>query len=97
MKILREKVFFDYKGYAEKFGKAAAKAMKQERNFLAGNLRDLRRDSAGMNRIANSLGNNTKLGQTYKANAAAAREKANSLLIAGKNKLKKLWGGTQYV
>lgn len=48
--------------------------MKQERNFLAGNVRDLRRDSDGMKRIATSLGN-TKLGQTYKANAAAAREK----------------------
>lgn len=96
MKILREKVFFDYKGYAEKFGKEAARAMKQERNFLAGNVRDLRRDSAGMNRIATSLGN-TKLGQTYKANAAEARKKAESLLTAGKNKLKKLWGGTQYV
>ena len=28
---------------------------------------------------------------------AEARKKAESLLIAGKNKLKKLWGGTQYV
>ena len=96
MKILREKVFFDYKGYAEKFGKSAAKAMKQERNFLAGSVKDLRRDSDGMKKIATSLGN-SKLGQTYQANAAAAREKAKSILSAGKSKLNKLWGGTQYV
>lgn len=96
MKILREKVFFDYKGYAEKFGKSAAKAMKQERNALAGSVRSFRQDSDGMKKIATSLGN-SKLGQTYQANAAAARDKAKSILSAGKSKLSKLWGGTQYV
>lgn len=96
MKILREKVFFDYKGYAEKFGKSAAKAMKQERNALASGVKAIRRDSDGMKKIATSLGN-SKLGQTYQANSAATRNQAQSMLTAGKNKLNKLWGGTQYV
>ena len=70
--------------------------MKQERNFLAGSVRDLRCDSDGMKGIATSLGN-SKLSQTYQANAAAARDNAKSILSAGNSKLTKLWGGTQYV
>lgn len=35
MKILREKLFFDYKGYAEKYGNKAAQEMREARNKVA--------------------------------------------------------------
>lgn len=45
MKILREKLFFDYKGYAEKYGEEAANRMRGSRGELANKIKSKRLDS----------------------------------------------------
>ena len=45
MKIFREKLFFDYKGYAEKYGEEAAERDKNYRSMAARKIADVRRDT----------------------------------------------------
>lgn len=45
MKILREKLFFDYKGYAEKYGEEAANRMRGSRSELANKIKSKRLDN----------------------------------------------------
>lgn len=45
MKILREKLFFDYKGYAKKYGEEAAERVKNYRSMAARKIADVRRSA----------------------------------------------------
>lgn len=45
MKILRTKLFFNYKGYAEKYGEEAAERVKNYRSIAARKIADVRRSA----------------------------------------------------
>ena len=45
MKILREKLFFNYKGYADKYGEEAANRMRGSRGELANKIKSKRLES----------------------------------------------------
>lgn len=45
MKILRQKLFFNYKGYAKKYGEEAAERVKNYRSMAARKIADIRRDA----------------------------------------------------
>ena len=61
MKILREKIFFDYKGYASKFGKDAAAGMKRARNTAARMIRSDRRSAQSSLAFAKGVTSNPDL------------------------------------
>lgn len=52
MKILREKLFFDYKGYAEKYGNKAAQEMREARNRVAHEVDSYRSINTGTAKVA---------------------------------------------
>ena len=52
MKILREKLFFDYKGYAEKYGNKAAQEMREARNRVAHEVNSYRSINTGSAKVA---------------------------------------------
>ena len=45
MKIFREKIFFDYKGYAKKYGEEAAERVKNYRSMAARKIADVRKSA----------------------------------------------------
>ena len=58
MKILRERIFFDYKGYANKYGERAAQEMKDARDGIAREImshRSINTDSAKVAKDAMQL------------------------------------------
>ena len=84
MKILRQKVFFNYKGYAEKYGKEAAKEMHTYRSDMS---KDLLR-MVKLDRRLNKLNEAHKdiIGPKSKSNIAGETLK---IVHEGMNKIKK--------
>lgn len=60
MKILREKLFFDYKGYAEKYGNKATQEMREARNRVAREVNTPRSVNAKVAKETMKLLNNPK-------------------------------------
>lgn len=52
MKILRKKLFFDYKGYAEKYGNKATQEMREARNRVAQEVNSYRSINTGTAKVA---------------------------------------------
>lgn len=55
MKILRKKLFFDYKGYAEKYGNKAAQEMREARNRVAHEVNSYRNINVDSAKVAKDV------------------------------------------
>ena len=90
MKILREKIFFDYKKYAEKHGEEAAKDLKSVRDMYASLARDMRRsidyDPNDIDGAAYWVGRGKKLSKGTKKALKEVKEDADDIRAVKKFK-----------